>query len=114
MSTPQPQPQPIEFKIEVPDDEVNGRYSNFLSVWSSPHDFTLDFAVTAQPAPPEGVGEPIVVATRVVARIKIPLAMAQDVLQALATQVTAFEAGAGQSIPRLQDPRPTYPPEAPQ
>ena len=108
------QPQPIEFKIEVPEDEINGRYSNLLSVWSGPHDFTLDFAVTAQPAPPEGAGDPLVVPTRVVARIKIPLAMAQDVLQALAIQVTKFETQIGQPIPRLQDQQPTYPPEAPE
>jgi hypothetical protein len=107
-------PPAIQFKIEVPDDEINGRYSNFLAVWSSPHDFTLDFAVTGQPTPPEGAGDPAIVPARVVARIKIPLALAQDVLQALATQVTAFETYAGQPIPRLQDKTPLYPPEAPQ
>jgi hypothetical protein len=47
----------------------------------------------------------------VVARIKIPLAMAPDVLQALALQVTNFEMQAQQSIPRLHDPNPLYPPE---
>ncbi len=98
----------------MPDDEVNGRYSNFLSVWSGPHDFTLDFAVTTQGISPEVAGDPIVVPTRVVARIKIPLAMAQDVLQALAKQVTIFEEQAGQSIPRLQDKNPTFPPEEPE
>jgi hypothetical protein len=106
------QPQEFQFKIEVPDDEVNGRYSNLLSVWSNPHDFTLDFAVTAQAQPGEEAGDPMVVPARVVARIKIPLAMAQDVLQALATQVSAFEGAAGQPIPRLEDKRPMYPPEA--
>ena len=108
------QPQAVQFKIEVPDEELNGRYANFLSVWSGPHDFTMDFAVTGQGTPPEGAGDPVVVPTRVVARIKIPLAMAQDVLQALATQVSNFETQAGQSIPRLKDDRPIYPPEAPQ
>ncbi len=106
------QPQAINFNIEVPDEEQNGRYSNFLAVWSSPHDFTLDFAVTGQPAPNANPGEPMTVPTRVVARIKIPLAMAQDVLKVLATQVSQLEAGAGQSIPRFEDKRPLYPPEA--
>jgi hypothetical protein len=110
MTTPNPSP-PAKFQIEVPDDEVVGRYSNFLSVWSGPHDFTLDFAVTAQAKPPEAEGDPIVVPTRVVARIKIPLAFAQDVLQAIASQISVFEASAGQPVPRLQDKRPMYPPE---
>jgi hypothetical protein len=108
------QPQAIQFRLEVPNEELNGRYANFLSVWSGPHDFTLDFAVTAQGVPPEAAGDPVVVSTRVVARIKIPLAMAQDVLQALATQVSNFESQAGQSIPRLKDQNPMYPPEDPQ
>jgi hypothetical protein len=107
------QPQEIQFKIEVPEEETNGRYSNFLSVWSSPHDFTLDFAVTGPGLPPE-TGGPIVVPTRVVARIKIPLALAESVLQALARQVSVFEAQAGQPIPRLDDKTTVYPPEDPQ
>ncbi|MGO8864448.1 MAG: DUF3467 domain-containing protein [Acidimicrobiales bacterium] len=107
------QPQAVQFKFEVPDEETNGRYSNMLSVWSSPHEFTLDFAVTGQPAPPEP-GDPVVVPARVVARIKIPLALAQDVLQALATQVSQFEESVGQRIPRLEDKQTMYPPEAPQ
>jgi hypothetical protein len=106
-------PQEIQFKIEVPDEETNGRYANILSVWSSPHDFTLDFAVSAQPQPGDSPGDPLVVPTRVVARIKIPLAMAQDVLQALATQVTQFETQTGQPIPRIDDKRPMFPPEGP-
>lgn len=101
----------IQFKLEVPESQINGCYADFMSVWNSPHDFTLDFAVTGQP---EDVNtNPVVVPARVVARIKIPLAMAQDVLQALATQVSQFEATVGQSIPRLQDKRPLFPPSPP-
>lgn len=107
-------PQAVQFEIQVPDEEVDGRYANLLSVWSGPHDFTLDFAVTHQARPPESAGDPIFVPARVVARVKIPLAMAQDVLQALATQVSNFETQAGQPIPRLEDSNPMYPPEAPE
>ena len=101
-------PRAVQIKLEVPDDQINGCYANIMSVWSSPHDFTLDFAVAGQPE--DVAADPIVVPARVVSRIKIPLAMAQDVLQALAAQVSNFEERVGQSIPRLEDRKPLYPP----
>jgi hypothetical protein len=44
-----------------------GAYANFLTVWHSPHDFTLDFAVT-QPVQPTAPGAPVQVPCRVVWR----------------------------------------------
>jgi hypothetical protein len=101
----------VQFRIEVPDEMQAGVYSNFLSVWHGPHDFTLDFAVTGQAAPDESSMDPnaLVVPARVVTRVRIPLTMAQDALRALAENVTRFEEAAG-PIRRPGDDGPLYPP----
>ncbi len=86
------QPQ-VQFDIQVPEGTENGVYSNFLSVWHAEHDFTLDFCVTDQPRPdPEGN---VRVVCRVVARVKIPLTVAEDMLRALAENVSRYEEVAG-------------------
>ena len=94
----------VSFDIQVPDDLQNGQYANFMSVWSQAHEFTLDFAVTHQSVERDGA---VVVPTRVVARIKIPLTMAEDVLRALATQVTQFEEQAGGRIKKPGEDKPS-------
>lgn len=88
-----PAPQQAVFELEVPGDLEVGQYANFLAVWHSPHDFTLDFAVTGQ-AQPSGEGQ-VTVPCRVIARIKIPPTVAEDMLQALATNFTRYEELAG-------------------
>lgn len=103
---------PVHFRIEVPDELAIGQYANFMSAWSNPHDFTLDFAVTGQGKPTDTEDGPRVeVPCRVVARIKVPLTLAQDILRAMAETVSSFEEAAG-PIRKPGDDRPTYPPEA--
>jgi hypothetical protein len=92
------------FEIQVPGDLEVGEYANFLAVWHSPHDFTLDFAVTGQAQPNEDGN--VSVPCRVVARIKIPPTVAEDMLQALATNVTRYEDVAGP----IRKPGETLPP----
>lgn len=104
-----PDEAPINFLIEVPNELETGQYSNFLSVWSGPHDFTLDFAVLGQAQRDEETGR-VVVPAKVVSRVKVPLTMAQDVLRALASNVSKFEEQAG-PIWKPGDDRPMYPPE---
>lgn len=99
--------RPVHFRIEVPAALENGQFANFLSVWSGPHEFTLDFAVTGQP---EQTDEQVVVPTRVVSRIKVPLSLADDILRALAQTVTQFESAAGR-IYKPGDNKPLFPPE---
>lgn len=84
----------VRFDIQVPDDQEVGTFANFLSVWHGPHDFTLDFAVTLQ-AQQDGDESTVIVPTRVVSRIKIPLTVAEDMLRALAINVSRFEETAG-------------------
>jgi hypothetical protein len=88
----QNQQQPTRFEIQVPDELREGAYANFLSVWHTQHDFTLDFAVTDQPVandPLEGGG--VTVPCQVVSRIRIPATVVEDILRALAQNVTDFE-----------------------
>ncbi|MFN2606995.1 MAG: DUF3467 domain-containing protein [Acidimicrobiales bacterium] len=93
-SEPDPSPGPaINIAIHVPEELRNGVYADFLSVWHSAHDFTLDFCVTDQPMQdPEGN---VTTPCRVVARVKVPLTLADDVLRALADNVSRFEDMAG-------------------
>lgn len=82
----------MSFTVEVPPDLESGIYANFMAVWSGQHDFTLDFSVTGQPRIED---DKVVVPTQVVSRIKVPLTLAEDILQALAKHVTKFEEAAG-------------------
>lgn len=83
-------PTHARFEIQVPEEMREGSYANFLSVWHTQHDFTLDFAVTDQPVVEEEV-DGVTVPCRVVARVRIPATVADDVLRALAQNVTDFE-----------------------
>lgn len=109
------QPQPPEFKVQVPDELAGGVYSNFIAVWHSPYEFTLDFAVMA---PPEAVtdddgNQRTVVPGRVVSRVRIPPAAVFELMQALSKNERLYEDRFG-PIPRPgQSPgnEPLFPPE---
>jgi hypothetical protein len=89
----------LNFRVDVPAEETGGRYSNFLSVWHTAHEFTLDFAATQ---PPEGEGEsPVTVPCHVTARIRIPVSLVFDVLKALNENMTRYEQTFGE-IPRIE------------
>src|SRR5690349_7101232 len=71
----------ITFRVDVPETELGGSYANFLSVWHTSHEFTLDFSAT-QPGQEEVPGDetsPIVVPCRVVSRVRIPASLVFDV-----------------------------------
>jgi hypothetical protein len=88
---------PVTHSFHVPDDQMGGAYSNLLSVWHSPYEFTLDFAVTlpAQAAHDEAGGDVTLVPSVVVSRIKIPPAMVFAVMQTLNENMTRYEATFG-------------------
>lgn len=96
------------FQMRVPDDEEAGSYSNVLAVWHSPHEFTLDFAVTL-PATQDAQGN-VAVPARVVARVKIPPTVAFDVVRAVNDNLTMYEQKYG-SIRRPGDASPSYIPD---
>lgn len=96
MEHDQQPPMPARFEIHVPEEARTGVYANFLSVWHTQHDFTLDFAVTDQPIALEGdESAGVAVPCHVVTRVRIPLTVAEDVLRALAQNVTNFESNVG-------------------
>lgn len=87
------QPTAVNFQIEVADEVREGHYANFLSIWHSQHDFTFDFAVTEQPIAGGLDGEPgsVTVPCKVVSRVRIPASAIEDVLRAIAQDVTEYE-----------------------
>jgi hypothetical protein len=82
----------------VPPEQEAGAYANFLGVWHTAHEFTLDFAATQAPqvAEPDDPASPVVVPCRVVARVKIPATVLFDVLRALNENMTRYEATFGE------------------
>ena len=95
--------RPTNFDVQVPPDLEGGSYANFLSVWHTGHEFTLDFAVTQPPVVPENATEPITVPCRIVTRVKIPPTLIFDILRALNENMTTYEGTFGE----IQRPAPT-------
>lgn len=77
-----------EFEIRIPPDLEAGVYANFLSVWHTGYEFTLDFSVTE---PPQSTDAGMKVPCRVVSRIKVPVALIFEVLKALNANMTQYE-----------------------
>ena len=82
------QQQQTEFEIQVPPENEAGEYSNFLMVWHTPHEFTLDFAVM-QPSQPADKG--VKVPCRVVSRVRIPPSVMLDILNAMTENVSRYQ-----------------------
>jgi hypothetical protein len=90
--------RPGEFQIIVPPEMEAGVYANFLGIWHTPYDFTLDFASTQPPqvADPNDPQSPVTVPCRVVSRVKIPVGVVFDVLRALNENMSRYEATFGE------------------
>lgn len=90
-----------EFELRVPPDVEAGVYSNFLGVWHTAYEFTLDFAVTEPVEPTEGG---VKIPCRVVSRIKVPVTLIFEVLKALNANMTQYENTYGDiKAPERQD-----------
>lgn len=88
----------VHFRVDVPAEEKGGSYANFLAVWHTGHEFTLDFAATQPPEVEEedDPGSPVVVPCHVVSRLKIPVSVIFDVLRALNENMTRYESTYGE------------------
>ena len=88
----------LNFRIDVPEEQRGGAYANFLAVWHTAHEFTLDFAATqpVQKSDPESENSPFVVPCHVVSRVRIPRTVIFDVLRALNENMTRYEAAFGE------------------
>jgi hypothetical protein len=86
------------FQVQVPPELEGGAYANFLSVWHTGHEFTLDFSATQPPQvmDPEDPASAITVPCRVVARIKIPPTVVFDVIRAINENMTRYESVFGE------------------
>ena len=108
-----PDPTPVRFDVNVPDALIGGTYANFLTVWSTAFEFTLDFSVI-QPSLTEEApdGQTVnVVPCEVVARIRVPPGQVFNIMRALSEHLASYERNHG-AIARPDDHTPTYPPEA--
>jgi uncharacterized protein DUF3467 len=87
-----------EFRLYLPADLESGAYANFLAVWHTVHEFTLDFCSRQPPRQEESeeADAAVVVQCRVVARVKIPPTLVFDVLQALNRSMTQYESVFGE------------------
>ena len=95
--------RPIELKIDVPPELEGGTYANVLNVWHTAYEFTLDFGVMQQVGEQEDTDSVLQVPVRVVSRVRIPVALLFEVLKALNTNMSGYEATFG----------PIRPPEPP-
>ncbi len=91
------QPLPKRYNVEIPDDVVNGHYADLASLWHTRDVFVLDFAAL-KGAPQRAEHEGAAVLhhqTRVVARVRIPPAQVFELMKALESQLSAWEAETG-------------------
>jgi hypothetical protein len=65
-------------------------YANFVAVWHSAYEFTIDFCSTQPPQRPDA-DAPVVVPCRAVSRVTIPVTLIFDVMRALNENMTRFE-----------------------
>jgi hypothetical protein len=96
----QNEPQP-QFRVSIPPALEGGVYSNFVSVWHTAYEFTLDFSVL-QPVQQPEPGSPLVVPCHVTSRVKIPVTLIFDLLRALNDNMTKYEQKFGEITKPMQ------------
>ena len=81
--------RPAEFGFRVPDELRVGVYANAARIWYSPYEFTLDWAVAEHlgPGDAEQEGDLAIVC----ARVRIPVGLIFEVLQAINRAMTFYE-----------------------
>jgi hypothetical protein len=102
----------VRFEMSIAEGDVIGVYSNFLGVWHTAHEFTLDFAVT-QPAM-SGADEEGNAVTRVpcqvVSRVRVPPTVLFDFLRTINENLSNYETTFG-PIQRPESGGAVYPPD---
>ena len=88
MAAQEPQ---VRFEMSIAEGDVVGVYSNFLGVWHTAHEFTLDFC---QSLPGDET------AMDVVARVKVAPTMVGRILEALSENLAVYENRFG-SVPHV-------------
>jgi hypothetical protein len=92
--------QPIEQRLtmDITPEVEGGVYANFVNLWHSKDEFTLDFGVTSRPPLPaeDDNGRFLHVSTRIVARVRVPPGQVFEIMKALETQLSMWETETGQ------------------
>lgn len=83
-ASPPSVPDPPQVQIRFPEDRAPGDYANGLSFSVNPHELVLDYLVNV-----DGPGMPPTV--ELVRRIRLPIAMASDLLHGVAGAMDAYE-----------------------
>ncbi len=107
-----PEQQSVQFDVRIEPELEGGVYANFLGVWHTAHEFTLDFSSTL-PADavevPDGVMH---VPCRVVARVKVPPTLVFDIIRAMNENLTGYEEKFG-AIKKPGGEEQLFPPDDP-
>lgn len=79
--------------MQIAEADATGTYANFLGVWHTAHEFTLDFAVTQPPSLAQTQdGQTVTrVPCQVVSRIKVPPTVLFDFLRTLNENLSNWE-----------------------
>ena len=89
----------MEFAINMPSDVEAGHYADFANIWHNRETFILDFISMTRPPEPihDEAGEVVGARTQasVVTRVRIPATQVWEVMKALETQLSAWEAERG-------------------
>jgi hypothetical protein len=95
--TPDEQPF-ITHRLDVPEELRGGVYANFLQLWHTPYDFTLDFAVAgrAEPVDSDVSESGFAIPYRLVARVRIPVGFVFGVLRLINAAMANYEATWGE------------------
>lgn len=101
----QPPQQPADMQMRFPVERAAGTYANGMTVAANAHELVLDFLISI-----DGPGIPPTV--EVVQRIRLPIAMASDLLRNIAITMDAYEQQVGPiHRPGEQDAPPNSTPE---
>ena len=81
----------LEYRVS--EEIEGGVYANSVTLWHTGHEFTFDFC-SSLPTRQDEDGS-MTVPLRVVSRIKLPVSVIFDLLQAINTDMTKYEAAYG-------------------
>ena len=82
------------FELGIPDELEAGVYANFVTVWHTAYEFTLDFAVALA-----GTDDALATPYRLVTRVRLPVTLAFEAIRTLNDEMTAYEREYGEIRP---------------
>ena len=90
--------RPREFEVEIAPELEGGTYANFLTVWYTSHEFTLDFSAMQRPEidDPDDPVSPEIIRCPVVARVRVPVTVVFNVIRTVNTEMTNYESKFGE------------------